>query len=86
MERVEKHRGTVEKPDGTVSVLTPLCRVCHQYGAVEMTSEQYGRYISWKSGQGPIQNLLYDFEAPIREALKTGYHPECWDLMLGEEQ
>jgi len=33
-----------------------------------------------------VQEAFPDLEAPLREQLKTGVHPECWNNMLNPDK
>jgi hypothetical protein len=57
---------------------TRVCPECQKPGTVAIPAEGYER---WTRGE-LIQVALPDTPAGIREQLKTGYHPECWDLMV----
>lgn len=61
-------------------VETPSCSWCGKTGTVELTFKDF---ISFEHGSGLIQDRLPNTPAPIREQLKTGYHPECWTTMFG---
>lgn len=61
-------------------VETPMCSWCGSTGTVELTFQDY---ISFEHGSGLIQERLPNTPAPIREQLKTGYHPKCWEEMFG---
>jgi hypothetical protein len=62
-------------------VQTPTCGWCGKTGTVELTFKDY---ISFEHDSGTIQDRLPNTPAPIREQLKTGYHPTCWTEMFGE--
>jgi len=61
-------------------VETPSCSWCGKTGTVELTFQDY---INFEHGNGLIQERLPNTPAPIREQLKTGYHPACWTEMFG---
>jgi hypothetical protein len=61
-------------------VETPSCSWCGKTGTVELTFQDY---INFEHGNGLIQERLPNTPAPIREQLKTGYHPSCWTEMFG---
>lgn len=61
-------------------VETPSCSWCGKTGTVELSFQDYLRF---NEGNGLIQDLLPNTPAPIREQLKTGYHPTCWTEMFG---
>jgi len=56
-------------------VPTRVCPVCYESGTVAIPAEGYER---WVAGE-LIQVALPTTPAGIREQLKTGYHPDCWD-------
>jgi hypothetical protein len=61
------------------AVPTPTCPQCNQAGAVEVIESQYW---AWKNEGMLIQVAFPDMPAPLREQLKTGYHPVCWDMLF----
>ena len=61
-------------------VETPTCSWCGKTGTVELTFQEF---MNFEHGQGLIQERLPNVSAPLREQLKTGYHPECWSTMFG---
>ena len=61
-------------------VETPMCTWCGKTGVVELA---FADWINYEHGSGLIQDRLPNTPAPIREQLKTGYHPECWKTMFG---
>lgn len=64
----------------SVAVLkTPLCPWCNKHGMIEIDRNQYN---AWKYGGVLIQNAFPQLDKALREQIKTGYHPECWDEMF----
>lgn len=63
----------------TYIVETPICRICNEGGVVEVPAVGF---LQWNFGM-LIQDAFPDVDAAIREQLKTGYHPACFDKMLG---
>ena len=60
-------------------ISTPTCGICNKDGYVEATLEGY---LQWNFGM-LIQDAFPTMPAPLREQLKTGTHPECYQKMLG---
>jgi hypothetical protein len=65
---------------------TPKCTICNEVGTVILTENQVARYDRWKKREGFIQDLLPDLDAPQREQLMTGTHPDCWKSQFAEEE
>jgi len=65
---------------------TPKCTICDEVGIVELTEDQVTRYDRWQKKEGRIQDLLSDLDAPQREQLMTGTHPDCWKSQFAEEE
>lgn len=63
----------------TYIVDTPICRLCGEGGTVEVPAIGF---LQWNFGM-LIQDAFPDVDPAIREQLKTGYHPSCFDGMLG---
>lgn len=62
----------------------PVCPLCGQRATVELTSSEKAGIEDWKSGT-IIQIALPDTSENLRELIKSGIHPECWDEMFGED-
>lgn len=67
--------------DEEMGVETPVCFRCRNATIVYVP---VAGYAAWKSGV-LIQEAFPTMPAPDREMLITGTHPECWNLMFGEE-
>lgn len=39
----------------------------------------------WQEG-AYIQDALPDIDADTREMIKTGFHPQCWDIVFSETE
>lgn len=66
-------------------VKTPVCGWCNKSGMVELPynrAEAERRLYIWQHKNVLLQDALPDVSAPLREQIKTGYHPECWDTMF----
>lgn len=59
------------------------CPSCGKVSTLEMTNEQYDKYIS---GEGYIQDIFSDWPASKREMLITGICPDCWNKMFSFEE
>lgn len=64
-----------------VPVTTPACMLCGRTSTVEVSAEGYDE---WKRG-AMVQDAFPEEPADLREMLKTGIHPDCWDEICGEE-
>lgn len=67
--------------EGFVTVTTQACMVCNRKS--RMTVEAAG-YEAWEGGV-LIQKALPDLTNDERELLKTGTHPDCWDVLNPDE-
>ncbi len=68
-------REVTDNADGTWTIkVTPPEWVDPDAKAIEvkLTTDQYGRYKVWRSGQKMIQEALPDLSSSAREALMTG--------------
>jgi hypothetical protein len=63
-----------------IFVKTPECGYCHEHGLLELTDDQYER---WLNRKGHIQNDLPDLTDGQRELLITGTHEPCWIAIFG---
>jgi hypothetical protein len=63
----------------TYLVETPICSWCGESGVIEVPAPGFFAY---QLGAA-IQDAFPDTPAPVREQLKTGYHPKCWTDMFG---
>jgi len=63
-------------------IVTKPCTVCHQTSTVSVDALGFKQ---WQEGK-LIQEALPYLSADQRELLITGTHPECWDMMFGEEE
>lgn len=57
------------------------CPICGSEFELEMTDEQYKKYIS---GEDYIQNIFPDWSADQREMLISGICARCWDKEIKE--
>jgi hypothetical protein len=74
---------TVHSPYAdTIIFDTPTCPSCGEKGMVTLVKDEYEE---WRKG-ALIQNAFPSMPAPIREQLKTGYHPECWTKTFGSDE
>lgn len=69
-----------------VKVETPPCMACGRRGSVEMTEEQFAAFVAVQRDGTLIQIALPEVAPPIREQLRNGTHPECWDFMFGRAE
>lgn len=61
----------------------PMCGKTHFVKLTEVEYDQYKKYIAYGS---LIQNALSNTSPTVREFLKTGYCPECQELLFGESE
>jgi hypothetical protein len=60
------------------TVITPECMVCHQHSVMVVDDDAYTR---WRNGE-LIQVAFPNMPKELREQLKTGYHPACWNKIF----
>ena len=70
-----------ETKEKEVTVFTARCPQCFRTGQLQLTEDQYERYM--QKGK-PIQMRLPELSADIREQLITGYHPHCWEVVMNQ--
>lgn len=58
---------------------TAPCIHCGNKGVIKLSREQLD---AWKHGTH-IQDAFPDESEDVREQIKTGIHPECWEAMFG---
>jgi hypothetical protein len=68
--------------DEVYVIETPQCSWCGNAGIIEAPAKEFFVY---QLG-GLIQDAFVSLSAPLREQLKTGYHPQCWTEMFGEHK
>lgn len=61
--------------------ITPACIVCKKVSKVDLPVEVV---MDLKLGVA-VQNAMPDATPDERELVLTGTHPECWELIFGEE-
>jgi len=66
----------------TVDVNTSTCMACGKRDKVTIPKEGY---LKWIVDGEYIQVALKDLPENDRELILTGIHPECWDLLIPEE-
>ena len=67
------------KPE-LIEVRTSNCMKCGRASYMKITPEGWGAYLNGAF----IQDAFPDMSAALREQLKAGTHPECWDAMFGD--
>lgn len=60
------------------NVQTPVCGVCGKQDVLTMTDAEWA---ALQSGVA-IQVALPNWSPAMREELKTGYHPQCWEELF----
>ena len=68
--------------DETYIIETQVCSWCGKNGVVEVPAVGF---LARQLGAA-IQEAYPDLNAALREQLMTGYHPECWTEMFGNEE
>lgn len=61
----------------------PMCRKTHFAKITEDEYDQYKRYVTRKC---LIQNIMPNTSPTVREFLKTGYCPDCQELLFGKSE
>lgn len=60
--------------------VTPTCPFCGKKGNVVLNEEQIQKHVAYSRGEIRfIQDAFPELSAPVREQIKTGIHPQCWD-------
>ena len=59
-----------------------VCPNCNQGNSIEVDLKKYQQ---WKSGM-LIQQVFPELSLDEREALQSGYHPECWEAVFGGDE
>ena len=63
----------------TTTHITAACMFCHRTSTVDLTAREAA---SWQAGT-PIQDAMPGRQAPERELIRSGNHPECWAAAFG---
>ena len=63
----------------TTTYTPPPCMVCGEATPIEVSTVALEQ---WQGGAF-IQDAFGDLPAEVREQIKTGTHPACWDAMFG---
>lgn len=61
-----------------ITIPTPECWYCQKSGSLTVSAKSYSKFQNGTL----VQEVFPDLSAPLREQLKTGVHPECWNNML----
>jgi hypothetical protein len=79
-------RMTIKGGDGIAAfyVETPPCPLCGMQSWVGILEFEVPGYLSWAGG-ALLQRAFPTWSADRRELLKTGFHPDCWSVVFGEE-
>ena len=64
--------------------LVMRCPMCGGEHYIELTAEQEDKYRRYRGGEGYIQEMFAEFGAVDREFIKTGYCPQCQELLFGD--
>lgn len=60
-----------------------ICPMCGEINSITLTDNQAERYNDYLEHGGFIQEALSDLNKCEREFLKTGYCPECQEMIFG---
>lgn len=66
-------------------ILRPMCIFCGCYKDVEVTEEQADLLLLPRSLRPPVQDILPDHDAGIRELFISQMCPDCWNDTFGDE-
>lgn len=64
----------LEERDGSCLVSTPACPICGCWGMAELARPQVDALIAGH----PIQEVMPDEPAELREQIISGVHPDCF--------
>ena len=64
-----------------VTYSTKPCPVCKETSYMELWREDVERY---RHGAF-LQDAFPDLKPEVREMIHTGYHPACWDKVMGSD-
>lgn len=64
-------------------IVYKLCPMCSQEYLMVLSNKETKKYEEYISGEGYIQTQLPDLNPVEREFLKTGYCPECQEVLFG---
>jgi hypothetical protein len=80
-------REAVVTPTGyRVTVTPPVWSGFESGSSVDLTIDQYERYLRWLGGGFQIQEALPELNADQREILMSGIGPQDWDQMKKFEE
>lgn len=65
-----------------ITVVTPNCWQCGSAGTLTVNARAYEAF----QNGALVQDAFPDLAPPIREQLKTGVHPACWNSMLNPKK
>lgn len=60
-----------------------VCPMCNEEYGLELTTKEAANNEAYTMGEGYIQTMLPGLNPVEREFLKTGYCPECQNLLFG---
>ena len=63
-----------------------LCPVCGEKSYVDLTYDEYLKYIKWQRRELLIQEALPNLSPEDREKLITGICPKCWAQFDGDKE
>ena len=66
-------------------IITKDCPMCGRKVTISLSGPQEIRYQSYLWGHGFIQDLFPELNPMEREALKTGYCPDCQRKLFGTD-
>lgn len=60
------------------------CPMCNKHHKIKLTYDEYERLYDYRHGYGTIQEQFPDRNKVEREFLKTGYCPQCQEMVFGD--
>ena len=66
--------------------VTPPATSRFDPSTIDLTDDQYERFLHWLHDGGLIQELLPDLSADEREILMTGINPEQWETLRDDDE
>lgn len=66
-------------------IIEYITKKCVQCGKSSIVRARWHQFIAWHNGT-LIQEAFPEMSVVERELLKTGIHPECWELIFPSEE
>lgn len=71
--------------DTTIRIET-RCPICGEKSYVDLTYDEYLKYLKWQRRELLIQEALPNLSAEDREKLITGICQKCWLQFVGDDE